>query len=154
MTASWKYVRRLIGVVLGLIGLISWLALQTPAMQLASASSYVTSGSFAFACGSYDRRAIDRTGPSSGSRVIKPCGNIPLVFEANQGQTGSRVKFISRDGGYRFYLASAEAVLELRIAHLGLRNAGLRSAVDSPSQSQSATISKTGSDAKLWRHAT
>src|SRR5215216_7344430 len=35
----------------------------------------------------------------------------------------------------------SEAVSRLRIAHLGIRNAGLRSAVNSPAQSQSATIS-------------
>jgi hypothetical protein len=83
MTASLKYVKRLIGVMLILLGLISWLALQTPAMPIKWESSHNAYDSFAF----------------------------------------------------------DEAVLKLRIAHLGLRNAGLRSAVNSPSQSQSATIS-------------
>jgi hypothetical protein len=92
MTASLKYVRRLIGVVLGLAALVSWLALQTPA----------------------------------------------------QRQTDSRIKLISHGGEHFFHTASDEAVMGLRIAHLGLRNAGLRSAVYSPSQSQSATISNAG----------
>jgi hypothetical protein len=142
MTASWKYVKRFIGVVLGLIGLISWLALQTPAMRLASVSSNVTSDSFTFAGESHNQPAIDRTCPAFGPKAGKLYGNLPLMFKANQDQTGLRVKFISRTSGYKFCSASTEAVLELRIAHLGLRNAGLRSAVDSPSQSQSATISK------------
>jgi hypothetical protein len=59
---------------------------------------------------------------------------------------GYGAKLISRGGGRDFYSASAVAAPELRIAHLGLRNAGLRSAVYSPSQSQSATISETESE--------
>jgi hypothetical protein len=128
MTASWKYVKRLIAVVLGLLGLVSWVALQTPAMMAASVSSCGTSNSITFAGESYDRAVA--------------CGNIPLVFEANHDQAGPGIKFISRDGGYNFHPASGGAIMELRIAHLGIRNAGLRSAVYSPPQSQSATISK------------
>ena len=41
-------------------------------------------------------------------------GNLPLSFEANQGQTDSRVKFLSRGRGYALFLTSEEAVLKLR----------------------------------------
>src|ERR1051325_10155023 len=98
MTVALKYVKRFIGAMLLLLGLISWLALRTPAM--------------------------------------------PPAVETKQGQADGHVNLISRGSGYNFYLAFKEVVLKLRIAHLGLRNAGLRSAVNSPSQSQSATILK------------
>ena len=39
---------------------------------------------------------------------------VPLNFEANQGQTDSRVKFLSRGDGYALFLTSHEAVFTLR----------------------------------------
>jgi hypothetical protein len=39
---------------------------------------------------------------------------MPLSFEANAGQTDSRVKFLSRDPGYSLFLTSDEAVLSLQ----------------------------------------
>jgi hypothetical protein len=41
-------------------------------------------------------------------------GRLPLSFEANAGQTESRVKFLSKGSGYGIYLTSDEAVLALR----------------------------------------
>jgi hypothetical protein len=41
-------------------------------------------------------------------------GKLPLSFEANQGQTDSRVKFLARGNGYTLYLTGDEAVLQLR----------------------------------------
>lgn len=41
-------------------------------------------------------------------------GKLPLSFEANQGQTDERVKFISRGQGYSLFLTADEAVLTLR----------------------------------------
>ena len=40
-------------------------------------------------------------------------GKLPMVFEANRGQTDARVKFIARGGGYNLYLTADEAVLSL-----------------------------------------
>jgi Calx-beta domain-containing protein/carboxypeptidase family protein/beta-propeller repeat-containing protein len=40
-------------------------------------------------------------------------GKVPLVFEANQGQTDERVKFLSRGPGYSLFLTSTDAVLTL-----------------------------------------
>src|ERR1700687_6176278 len=39
---------------------------------------------------------------------------VPLSFEANQGQSDSRVKFLSRGDGYSLFLTSYEAVFMLR----------------------------------------
>jgi hypothetical protein len=40
-------------------------------------------------------------------------GKLPLSFEANQGQTDSHVKFLSRGNGYALFLTDKAAVLEL-----------------------------------------
>jgi len=39
---------------------------------------------------------------------------VPLSFEANQGQTDSQVKFLSRGDGYSLFLTSNEVVFSLR----------------------------------------
>src|SRR5271170_1431998 len=41
-------------------------------------------------------------------------GELPLAFEANQGQTDSAVRFLSRGEGYQLFLTKQEAVLTLR----------------------------------------
>ena len=46
-------------------------------------------------------------------RLGETFGNVPLGFEANRGQTDSRVKFLSRGGGYELFLTSREAVMLL-----------------------------------------
>jgi hypothetical protein len=48
------------------------------------------------------------------ARILDGYGKLPLSFEANQGQTDARVKFLSRTGGYTLFLTGDEAVLALR----------------------------------------
>src|SRR5579863_2091963 len=38
------------------------------------------------------------------TRVVGNYGNLPLSFEANQGQTDSEVRFLSRGKGYTLFL--------------------------------------------------
>src|SRR5690242_10615916 len=61
------------------------------------------------------RLALSRQSvPASLSRrIVEQYGNLPLRFEANQGQTNSEVKFLSRGAGYTLFLNSDEAVLSL-----------------------------------------
>lgn len=61
-----------------------------------------------------------RTNPALASsleltklRIREAYGKMPLSFEANQGQTDSRVKFVSRGSGYNLFLTANEAVLSL-----------------------------------------
>jgi beta-propeller repeat-containing protein len=51
---------------------------------------------------------------NSNARVSEAYGSLPLRFEANAGQTDTRVKFLSRGSGYSLFLTSTEAVLKLR----------------------------------------
>ena len=48
------------------------------------------------------------------ARLVESYGRLPLSFEANQGQTDSQVKFLSRGPGYSLFLTGDEAVLALR----------------------------------------
>jgi hypothetical protein len=55
-------------------------------------------------------------GDTSGSglakqRVVESYGKLPLSFEANMGQTDSRVQFLSRGPAYTLFLTSGDAVL-------------------------------------------
>lgn len=47
-------------------------------------------------------------------QIYQNYGKLPMRFEANQGQTGANVKFLSRGIGYGLFLTSREAVLTLR----------------------------------------
>src|SRR5882762_6258424 len=53
-------------------------------------------------------------GRTSTQRIAENYRKLPLLFEANQGQMDSSVKFISRGSGYTLYLTPDEAVLTLR----------------------------------------
>lgn len=54
--------------------------------------------------------------PAQRQDMAKAYGNLPLAFEANQGQTASDVRFLSHGRGYQVFLTSNEAVLTLRQA--------------------------------------
>src|SRR5208282_3953192 len=45
--------------------------------------------------------------------LLSSYAQLPLAFEANEGQTDAQVQFLSRGNGYSLFLTPAEAVLEL-----------------------------------------
>jgi hypothetical protein len=47
-------------------------------------------------------------------RISRSYGQMPLSFEANQGQTDPQVRFLSRGSGYSLFLTPTEAVLALK----------------------------------------
>ncbi len=49
--------------------------------------------------------------PAVQGKTVEAFGNLPLSFEANQGQTGAEVKFLSRGSGYTLFLTGDEAKL-------------------------------------------
>ena len=51
---------------------------------------------------------------SEGGNVRSHYGDVPLMFEANQGQTAPQVKFISHSNGYSVFLTAGGLVLTLR----------------------------------------
>lgn len=48
------------------------------------------------------------------TRVARAYENLPIGFEANQGQTDAQVRFLARGPGYNLFLTPTEAVLSLR----------------------------------------
>ena len=58
--------------------------------------------------------ASARANQATHARLLQNYGKLPLSFEANQGQTEARVKFLSRGRGYTLFLTADEAVLALR----------------------------------------
>ena len=64
------------------------------------------------------------------ARVAEAYSRRPLRFEVNQGQTDSRVKFLSRNDDYSLFLTSTEAVLllngpALKLGEASKGNAGI-----------------------------
>jgi len=55
--------------------------------------------------------------PAAKQRLVQEYGNLPLSFEANQGQTDPKVKFLSRGPGYQLFLLPNQAVLTIEERH-------------------------------------
>ena len=51
---------------------------------------------------------------AASPRLVQGYGQLPIAFEANQGQSDSNVKFLSHGLGYSLFLTSDETVLTLR----------------------------------------
>src|SRR5512135_3538699 len=58
--------------------------------------------------------SASQSDPQAQARILDGYGKLPLSFEANQGQSDARVKFLSRGAGYNLFLTSNEAVLTLQ----------------------------------------
>jgi hypothetical protein len=70
--------------------------------------------------------------PAAKQRVIASYGKLPLHFEANQGQTDERVKFLARGSGYGLFLTSTESVLVLHKAEAGRQANGVARGAATP----------------------
>ena len=52
--------------------------------------------------------------PATQARLTAEYGQLPLTFEANQGQTDPRVNFLTQGAGYMAFLTPNSAVMELQ----------------------------------------
>jgi hypothetical protein len=83
-------------------------------------------------------------------------GQLPLSFEANKGQTDSRVNFLSRGSGYALFLTSTRAVLSLKHGDtsnvVGMRVIGASPASRAVGLDKQAGVSNylIGSDPSKW----
>jgi len=59
------------------------------------------------------RSSLARNSSVVKEKIVGSYGNLPLSFEANEGQTDSAVKFLSRGPGYTLFLTQTEAALAL-----------------------------------------
>ena len=98
-------------------------------------------------------------------RALDAYGSLPLRFEANTGQTDSRVKFLARGGQATLFLTTTEAVLQLRgkepgstadrpqadVLRLKLANANRAPVVVGMDELRGRTHYFTGRDFRRWR---
>jgi hypothetical protein len=87
---------------------------------------------------------------------------VPLNFEANQGQTDRRVKFLSHGDGYALFLTSHAAVFTLRppagakapptVFRLELRGANRAAQVTGADKLAAVANYYIGNDASKWRN--
>ncbi len=59
-------------------------------------------------------QTLTQPNPQQATRASANYGNLPLTFEANRGQTGAQVKFLSRGPGYTAFLTAGGITLSLR----------------------------------------
>ena len=84
-------------------------------------------------------------------------GQLPLSFEANQGQADASVNFLSRGSGYTLFLRPAEAVIDLQQGSgnetvLRMKLVGANSAAQAVGLAPQASTSNylTGNDPSRW----
>lgn len=72
-------------------------------------------------------------------QAVQSYARVPMIFEANQGQTAGQVKFLSRGKGYSAFLTSGGMVLHLRAPRT---NSSLpnQNAANSNARSESTTL--------------
>lgn len=58
-------------------------------------------------------RQGERRDAASSARTADAYGRLPLVFEANQGQSDPQVKYLARGDGYTVFLTPGESVISL-----------------------------------------
>ena len=57
---------------------------------------------------------LTQPAPATQARLSAAYGQLPLSFEANRGQTDSRVNFLAHGAGYSLFLTPTKAVLSLK----------------------------------------
>ena len=88
---------------------------------------------------------LDSSGATSAGRGAKTgaqiaFANLPLTFEANQGQTDSQVKFLARGGGYVLFLTQDEAVLKLESSRARRSSPAQQSALQGQHSTEAASV--------------
>jgi hypothetical protein len=61
-------------------------------------------------------RSLPSGSGATTTQLAAAYGQIPLSFEANEGQTDAQVQFLARGQGYALFLTATEAVLRLQKA--------------------------------------
>ena len=133
---------------------------------LLAMSVSVTAPCFA---GSLDQSGANAVAPPSGQSSTLPAastpdvrarfGQAPLIFESNQGQTDSRVKFLARGSGYGLFLTANEAVLKLQnfsasggdsVLQMKIGHANTRAEVSGEDQLPGKSNYLIGNDPSRW----
>ena len=113
-THNSRNVKHRLALTLALVGLTSWLILPSDSASRPVLLDTLTKLTLRIWPG--QPVPVSRPTPpdeATQAQVKEAYGKLPLSFEANQGQTDARVKFLARGGGYSLFLTSEEVVLIL-----------------------------------------
>jgi Beta-propeller repeat len=89
------------------------------------------------------RGAARSSATSLPPRLKEIYGRLPLAFEANEGQTDSRVQFLSRGNGYTLFLTGNQAVLTLAKADANVEPRHPAATASGTNRERSATLRMT-----------
>lgn len=78
--------------------------------------------------------------------VVSAYHQLPLIFEANQGQSDPEVKYLARGSGYGLFLTANQAVLTLRHSAVGARKVSQSSVVRMTLEGASGKSAVSGVD--------
>jgi hypothetical protein len=99
-----------------------------------------------------------RLSASAQETTVERYGDLPLSFEANQGQTDRQVRFVSRGSGYSFFLTQTGAVLSFSrdshsdsVLRMQLAGASPRARIRGLDELPGKSNYFLGSDARRWR---
>ncbi|MBA3321690.1 MAG: hypothetical protein H0T45_09650, partial [Pyrinomonadaceae bacterium] len=111
-----SHAKLLVGLILALAVLLSWAGSLNYSLSSQAARSDIANKvrSVNPAAGPESIPAPTEPDETTRTRVNEAYGQLPLSFEANQGQTDPQVKFLSRGSGYSLFLTPTEAVLSLK----------------------------------------
>jgi len=107
---------------------------------------------------SSDRNAAQPLGTAQQTAAER-YGDLPLSFEANQGQTDRQVRFLSRGSGYSFFLTQAGAVLtfssdshsDAAVLRMQLAGASPTARIQGLDELPGKSNYFFGSDSRRWR---
>jgi hypothetical protein len=89
-----------------------WIATLVLALSLPAMSQNANIGAATSSAARSDATAYAAL-PQKTARAAADYGKLPLRFEANEGQTDARARFLARGPGYTLFLTPSEAVLAL-----------------------------------------
>ena len=96
--------------------------------------------------------SAEPAGSAVRARAAEAYGKLPMRFEANEGQSGGQVKFVSRGREYTLFLTSSDAVFALKNTLLRMRLLGANSEAKATGVEElSGTVNYfIGNDPKKW----
>src|SRR5271157_737707 len=85
---------------------------QSSPLRVLVTCGFITAASFGALAAASASQPADSPA-ANRAQAIENYGKLPLSFEANRGQAGKSVKFLSRGNGYSLFLTRSAAVLTL-----------------------------------------
>jgi len=92
------------------VGIVGWCLLAAALVQPSRQFGAPVDGTADRTTQTAPKIASQRPSKAQQARAVAAYGKLPLGFEANQGQSNSRVRFLSRGSGYLLYLTPDAAV--------------------------------------------